>query len=1205
MDLGRPTKETAVAQIKYDGNGADGGLVPVDSNTYSSGAAVNVAVNDSTQAPQQQKDSNGNPENIVTGTLTRTGAVFLYWNTAANGSGTPHGSPADATFNFPNQAGDLTLYAQWAVTTGLTGGGITTHYAFAYDESLGGPLGVEPARTNAVIASCEADFNWMQTQFAGVDITQGISLPIPTYVTALGGGAGWWPLKLKPGKTGPASSLRGLMVAEVVEMFMLAQHRGWGFSSGVNDEESCGEALSLFLNVQFQLSIGLGASLGTNGSPAAWLNSSLPAGNPKSTEFDGTTHYGARQDYVNATLPFPGNGPGTGCSLLFLYYLFHQLGFAIPDIIAAAPGLDSSNNPLGGSCLRGVYRNLTGGDTSDPFPYFAGLLAAAFPPGQVAALSGPNPDDPWPLGSLSFVGAKNTWGHDEINDIIAHGGTYPDGFYLALDGFNQDILGGLQPSIPTIAFGGCTTALSATPPTVSYQSLNPKVPQQILFAYDVNFAQPLGAFPASGETPAAVAAAIGVLGKPFPATTEFFFLAGANPYFTNVVKDPADPTKLTVPWLSEDLRVFTATPGAPPAAQSQLPVPGGPQFVENSPGGAFDFNGAYAYVQALLLYLNQTYGDPSGVDPFAPGSNIIPQQQTEFTADSSVTPFSTIGGKTYNNYSFAIARVRLKGSPGSVGAATGVKVFFRLWGTQTADTGWDPTSTYLGQNDGSGNPLWPQAPADNHTIPFFATGAQPSFSAPDDPELKAGGFTGTGANNLTITIAQGDSQWAYFGCFLNVNDANVLVNGVAIPNALPGTHHCLVAQIAYAGAPIKTVGGSVPTPESSDQLAQRNCQVTTSDNPGPPSAHRVPQTFDVRPSAAPPASGPLAGRPDELMIDWGEVPPGSLARIYWPAVSSAEVIELASRMYGVHPLAAADAHTIEVKTIKGMTYVPIPQGTGPGFAGLFTVDLPQTVTTGQEYDVVVRRIGKRLLRTPPPVPVPELELRRRAAGGHIVLPEPGAPAGAAPAAMGPVKAAIADTPAYERYIVGSFQVKIPVSDREAMLPAEETTLAILKARLEAMPTTDRWYPVLVRYIGQIAARVDGLGGNSQEIPPSLSGARGGTAAATRCRTWGAIVAIVLAALVTSVGVLTGALLAAVPPILAVLLVIVAVTWTARCHPGSCRWLRTFIAGAVLGAALLAVLSLLGITAPQLVAVLCVVIILAALALVVGAARKCF
>ena len=212
-------------------------------------------------------------------------------------------------------------------------------------------------------------------------------------------------------------------------------------------------------------------------------------------------------------------------------------------------------------------------------------------------------------------------------------------------------------------------------------------------------------------------------------------------------------------------------------------------------------------------------------------------------------------------------------------------------------------------------------------------------------------------------------------------------------------------------------------------------------------------------------------------------------------MSSAEVIKLASWMYGVHPLAAADAHTIEVKTIKGVTYVPIPQGTGPGFAGLFTVDLPKTVKTGQEFDIVIRRIGKRARRIPPPPPPPQptpqvARTRWRAAGSHIDMPEPGAPARTAePAESAPVNTVVVETLAYEQYIVGSFQIKIPVSTREAMLPAEETTLAILKARLEAMPKTERWYPVLLRYIEQIAGRVDGLGGNATAIPPSLGGYR--------------------------------------------------------------------------------------------------------------------
>ena len=128
-------------------------------------------------------------------------------------------------------------------------------------------------------------------------------------------------------------------------------------------------------------------------------------------------------------------------------------------------------------------------------------------------------------------------------------------------------------------------------------------------------------------------------------------------------------------------------------------------------------------------------------------------------------------------------------------------------------------------------------------------------------------------------------MWAYFGCFLNVYDGSNVIDGKPVQAWLNGTHHCLVAQIAYDGAPI--FNGA--TPEGSDKLAQRNLQVTHSDNPGPAAAHRIPQTFDIRPSAMDPLEGV-----DELMIDWGAVPPGSTASIFWPQADAADVVKLAS-----------------------------------------------------------------------------------------------------------------------------------------------------------------------------------------------------------------------------------------------------------------------------------------------------------------------
>jgi hypothetical protein len=56
-----------------------------------------------------------------------------------------------------------------------------------------------------------------------------------------------------------------------------------------------------------------------------------------------------------------------------------------------------------------------------------------------------------------------------------------------------------------------------------------------------------------------------------------------------------------------------------------------------------------------------------------------------------------------------------------------------------------------------------------------------------------------------------------------------------------------------------------------------------------------------------------------------------------------------------------------------------------------------------------------------------------------------------------------------------------------MLYPEENTLSIMKWRLLQTPASSRWYPVLNRYIAYIAARVDGLGGNSGAIPPSPTG----------------------------------------------------------------------------------------------------------------------
>src|SRR5260370_42649364 len=111
-----------------------------------------------------------------------------------------------------------------------------------------------------------------------------------------------------------------------------------------------------------------------------------------------------------------------------------------------------------------------------------------------------------------------------------------------------------------------------------------------------------------------------------------------------------------------------------------------------------------------------------------------------------------------------------------------------------------------------------------------------------------------------------------------------------------------------------------------DQLAQRNLQFTAVDNPGPAATHRAPQTFDIRPSKAIGVPGGLGLPPDELMIDWGNVPKGSTASIYWPAVAAADVIALARTWGGAAGLSSGDAQTLTLRGVGGGSYRPIPHG---------------------------------------------------------------------------------------------------------------------------------------------------------------------------------------------------------------------------------------------------------------------------------------
>ena len=111
-------------------------------------------------------------------------------------------------------------------------------------------------------------------------------------------------------------------------------------------------------------------------------------------------------------------------------------------------------------------------------------------------------------------------------------------------------------------------------------------------AHDIRFTNAtLGAFPNAGANPIeeVLNANINISGNPLlgaTSVTEFELVSGADPYFTNV--NPRTEQRF---WLSQDLRVFTATSGINPA-----PVSGAPAFPSDR------FAGAYTYVQNVLAF---------------------------------------------------------------------------------------------------------------------------------------------------------------------------------------------------------------------------------------------------------------------------------------------------------------------------------------------------------------------------------------------------------------------------------------------------------------------------------------------------------------------------------------------------------------------------------------------------------------------------
>jgi len=298
-------------------------------------------------------------------------------------------------------------------------------------------------------------------------------------------------------------------------------------------------------------------------------------------------------------------------------------------------------------------------------------------------------------------------------------------------------------------------------------------------------------------------------------------------------------------------------------------------------------------------------------------------------------------------------------------------------------------------------------------------------------------------------------------------------------------------------------------------------------------------------------------------IDWGNVPSESVATLYLPGIDTNDIMLLAARKYRSHRLVRIDEHTLKMGT-GGITYLPIPF-TGGSFPGMLTVDLSEGIEKGQAFTVVVRQVTG--------------EAHSVVVTHHTEEPRPSS-----------------------KHIIGSFQLTIPVSDKADILPRQERLLSNLRWIERAIPTNDRWSPVFSRYVMQIAGRVDALGGNSNRVPPSATGEW--QKAYRICLILTIAAVLLITTLVVGVGALQGGLMVGTGILILAMLLSIVYFWINKCRPKMCQLLSALLAGSGIGAIILAILAVFGISTPLLITILLVSASVTAVTAVVSWMKGC-
>jgi hypothetical protein len=663
-----------------------------------------------------------------------------------------------------------------------------------------------------------------------------------------------------------------------------------------------------------------------------------------------------------------------------------------------------------------------------------------------------------------FIVDRSTFGQDEVAAKLPNAQFSP-AFWVAVSGFTPNELGlnlgnlNNPPNVPAIAAAfdnsldptvvAAIQSMFSTPPfagpVVPLDPSLPDWPQVFLFPFEVDFSSQDGfqamaaAQPQIVSTLITLSASLNIGPTALSNQTQLELTIGEDPFFIDV--DPNNPTQPS--WLSFDLRFFKVVQGDSRFGIGNLNAPAdAPTFIAN-----------------VINNLN-TPGANLGGDSF----DALSQDE-----DQSALEFQQQVNNQYV-FNFALARVRLLGQ--SQTTAQTVRVFFRLFQAQNTASDFNTNTTYrfasdgqtyghaiplLGvQNDQAGNPEYV-------TIPCFAS---PRINLQQPVDMATQDDT---PNAINVATNPGIEVDTYFGCWLDINqpdqrflplvpppgdfDGQNGWQGVSlhsIQEAITAApHQCLIAEIRFDDTPIPPGANS----GTSDKLAQRNIAWIDGPNPGVVDSRRMPHPVQVRPTP------PEASNPDELLIFWGSTPPATEAELFLPMFAARDIVNLAGRLYTDHRLRVRDTYTIGFPA-RGATLIPIPRGNGLA-AGLLTIDLPPGIRKGDSYAILVRQLTDALGEPPPP-PI-QLQARPRSA-----------------------LVSVTDTILWRR-VLGAFQFGINIHTRREILLPEERLLAVLRWIELVMPKQKRWYPVLQRYIEQIAGRVGGFGGNPGQILPSPTG----------------------------------------------------------------------------------------------------------------------